>query len=110
MSSFTVTPESLEALQHAVLGLAAELDNGPSATAGYEGTMRLLPGMGQGTDGYDIAGGQINGAELYLDPFFGRWRSSLGEIGENMVNVAQALGNAAERYAEVDDHVCLVNP
>jgi hypothetical protein len=24
--------------------------------------------------------------------------------------VARALGAAAERYAEVDDHVCLANP
>ena len=61
--------------------------------------------------GYQISGGQLNGAELFgLDSFFSAWQNSLGEIGENMGNVAKALANAAERYAEVDDHVCLVNP
>jgi hypothetical protein len=108
MSSFVVTPQSLEALQHAVLGLAAELDNGASATTPYAGSMIRDPSAKLG---YDISGGQLNGAESFgLQTFLNNWQNSLGEIGQNIANVAKALGAAAERYAEVDDHVCLVDP
>lgn len=107
MSSFVVNPETLQALQQAVAGLAVELENGPSATAGYGSTYYL---DGETRTGYMISGGQLNGADTCLDPFFQAWSDSLGQIGQNMENVAKALGAAAERYAEVDDHVCLANP
>jgi hypothetical protein len=61
-------------------------------------------------DSYDIAGGQLNGLDQALDSFFAAWQNSLGQIGGNMERVATALSTAAERYAEVDDHVCLANP
>jgi hypothetical protein len=67
--------------------------------------------MQEGTrTGFDIAGGQLGGAEDCIYPFFNAWANSLSQMGQNMESVAKALGNAAERYAEVDDHVCLGNP
>jgi hypothetical protein len=111
MSKFVVDPQSLEALQACVLGLAAELENGPSATAGMQSTYQMGPGI-TANDGqnFDIAGGQLNGLDGPLDEFLSAWQNSLGQIGGNIERVANALAAAAERYAEVDDHVCLANP
>ena len=107
MSSFTVTPENLEALQHAVLGLAAEIDAGPKVLTGIVGGA-YSSGSSKYIDGG--AGSVFNGGDPGISNFFESWQGSLGEIGENMVRVARALSAAAERYSEVDDHVCLANP
>jgi hypothetical protein len=99
MSSFTVTPESLDALQHAVLGLAAELDSGPTALA-------LAPSsVGVPASRAGAMYGSLNGGDDPLGYFLNCWEHSLGEIGENMVRVARALGTAAERYSVVDNNV-----
>jgi hypothetical protein len=107
MSGFTVTPDNLEALQHAVLGLAAELDRGPDVVDGIV-TSAYSSGSSSYIDGG--AGSVFNGGDEGIGDFFQSWHGSLGAIGENMVRVARALGAAAERYAEVDDNVCLANP
>lgn len=112
MSSFVVTTESLQALQACVLGLAADLDGGPSmVTQAMQSTSQMGPGM-RASDGqsFELAGGQLNGLDLPLEQFLGAWQNSLSQIGDNIERVANALAAAAERYAEVDDHVCLANP
>jgi len=105
MSKFVVNPETLEALQHAVMGLALELEYGSVPTAQYASSSTPYNAWQKG-----VHGGELNGAEQVFDPFFAAWTASLGQIGQNIENVANALGNAAEHYAEVDDHVCLLNP
>lgn len=106
MSTFVVNVQTLEALQQAVMGLAVELDNGGYLVGPYAGSSLEYGGSPYET----VSGGQLAGADIALGEFFDNWQSSLGQIGKNMEDVATALGNAAENYAEVNDHVCLVNP
>jgi hypothetical protein len=114
MSSFTVTPESLHALEGLVLGLAAELYKGPSATDGMMSTYQSKPGIGISgvgdTSEMDITGGQLNGVDVTVHTFFAAWYYSLGEIGGNMERVAKALAAAAQRYTEVDNNVIPAKP
>ncbi len=105
MSKFVVNPETLEALQQAVIGLAVELENGGAPTAEYASSSTPDNSWQRG-----VHGGQLNGADQVFDPFFAAWTASLGQIGQNMENVAKALADAAQYYAEVDQHVCLLNP
>jgi uncharacterized protein YukE len=105
MSKFVVNPETLEALQQAVMGLAVELEYGSAPTSQYASTSTPYDSWQHG-----VHGGQLGGADQEFDPFFAAWSASLGQIGQNIENVAKALANAAYHYAEVDDHVCLVNP
>ncbi len=106
MSSFEVNVQTLEALQQAVEGLAVELENGSYLVGPYSGSSLEYGGSPYAK----VSGGQLGGADLALGEFFDNWQNALGQIGKNMENVATALANAAENYAEVDDHVCLVNP
>jgi hypothetical protein len=93
MSSFVVNTQTLEVLKDAVDALAVELLEGKN----------LGEKCGFNAIG---AGGHINDQQLIFYQFFGAWTNSIGEIGQNMENVSNALGNAAERYFEADHNAC----
>lgn len=105
MSKFVVNPETLEALQQAVIGLALELEDGAAPTAQYASSSTPYNSWQRG-----VHGGQLNGADQVFAQFFGAWTAALGQIGQNIENVGKALANAAQYYAEVDEHVCLPDP
>jgi hypothetical protein len=107
MSSFVVNVQTLEALQGAVMGLAVELENAPGLGSQFAGTNAVT---GRLAPDASVSGGELNGADVVFSNFFTHWQSALGQIGNNMEAVAKALANAAEAYAENEDHVCLVNP
>jgi hypothetical protein len=102
MSKFVVNTESLEAVQEALAGLALELYYGKKPTARYASDLTAY--------GTATGFGQLGGADQVFGLFFAGWEGWLSKTATSIENVAQALGNAAEYYAEVDQHVCVPNP
>lgn len=102
MSTFKVDTQTLQALHYSLIGLAAELLDGSKPTARYASQLTAY-GTASGF-------GQLGGADEVFSDFFRGWEGWLSNSATNIENVAKALGNAAEHYAEVDQHVCLPNP
>jgi hypothetical protein len=97
MSKFVVNPESLEVLQKAVIGLALELEHGSAPTPQFASSSTPYNAWQKG-----IHGGELAGAEQVFDPFFAAWTASLGQIGQNIENVAKALVDEPTDF--VKDH------
>ncbi len=88
MSEFTVTPNSLRALQRSLLGLAADLSNGDVSQSSY----------------YDLnQDGAVNDADQIMSDFFLNWSASLEVTGQNIESVADKLGKAADAYQKTDN-------
>jgi hypothetical protein len=94
MSSFTVTPNLLRALERSLLGLAVELDNGDTSYGRDE----------------VVAGDGVNGADEIMGNFFLNWSASLEVTGKNIETVAKKLSEAAAGYEKTDTSCMPANP
>jgi hypothetical protein len=87
MSSFTVDPGTLGALQRTISGLYGELS----------GMHKIAPSFGGAIGGSDIEG--------VLSSFLGNWHTGVGLIEGDMQKVAQRLGQACEAYGQSETYI-----
>ena len=87
MSTFTVDPATLEALQSTISGLYAELS----------GMHSVAPSCGGAIGGSDLEG--------ELSNFLNAWHTGIGLIEGDMQKVVQRLAEAARGYCQSETYV-----
>jgi len=96
MSSFTVDPNTMEALRASIVELYLELAGvAHRSTPSYHGV---------------LGGGSLEGE---VGSFMDAWRGGLKVIAHDMANVSESLYTAAENYRSSDGYVggaCLAGP
>jgi hypothetical protein len=88
MTSFTVDPSALAALQSTISGLYSELDGMHKIAPSYHG---------------QIGGGSLEGE---VGHFLDAWHSGVALIEGDMQKVVKRLGEAAQSYG--DSEACIV--
>ena len=87
MTTFTVDPTTLEALQATIQGLYGELS----------GMDKIAPSLGGALGGSDLEGEVAN--------FLNAWHTGVGLIQGDMLKVVQRLADAARAYGQSESFI-----
>jgi hypothetical protein len=87
MTTFSVDPATLEALQGTIQGLYEELS----------GMHKVAPSLGAAIGGSDLEGEVSN--------FLNAWHTGVGLIEGDMVKVVQRLADAARAYGQSETYI-----
>lgn len=87
MTTFTVDPASLAALQSTISGIANELNS-----------MNKLDGSFSG----QVGGGDLEGS---IRGFLDAWHTGIGLISDDFQKVVGRLGDAAQAYGQAETYI-----